>query len=1125
MVCHQGSPASVWLANVVLFYVLMVLFTSVEAVKKKHCLQGDEPFFNATFCAYWNTSHFDWERAVQLCMLLGSQDTLVDVIPRAKSNLMEKFLREENLTNLWIPVNQPVANRSLKYELINRDGEFPVHWTGSRPQSADIPWTMESRKGSCVLLTSDPKNGLGLRMEDCSRRHSVMCITTLIYDDMVKDALAERERVLAKFQHPDPEPTLYFRYNREGNELYLRVDHPERVHQNSTKCYLEGAPLEKTDTSTVKLHPTKDAAEFLIYTKQEGYITCQARVSDSLQLVRTERILRRSTEEGQTYVLAIRYRSILCRKGYCDPADLNYIETVTRRVRDELRMKMHADSVHAFSDYYNINMSELSGSSAIRESLEEPGSDESEDDIGNVVDFPDGLSLDDFSSGRMEEYDPNLDTHDCSDASCCDVDNPNVLTLREAYIGPQTCFRNNTNVVITYRVQLPEEYVKDLSATIRTIVSAVNASGVLMVRSAEFCPVETKDGLTWPVTRTEHTAVPEGPCRHLDGVPVTRQCKGDFINGAYWKDPIGWSSGETCDESEREDKIQHLTRRNISSEEKLKKLRTVLDSEPRHQLKVSEIRAISEIFSSVTTEGLSGVEVPTIASITNSVILLSKNESGSGSLATAQEEFNTSNSILASLDNMLSGVHLSSDREMSVESQFATLVMDVDGSLWDSLSAIRGVATMKISNLRERDIQTLSRIDSLGYILGSDLVSAVLLPDSLFFNESSRHRLVINIFTSPELFGANSSSPFQPQHIISVTVNGTRQTLDGPLRLLFKKEVPSGLENPCVFWDFQANDNKGTWSSKGCELAEESKRLDYDVCMCGHLTHFTRLIQTRSSEEEEPAPLLYISIIGCSLSILGLCGIFVTAAVIPEWRKGTGKKLQLHFSMAVLMLMCSFLMLAAGGDHEEWSALCVASGVLSHFSLLAVYMWTLAIAWYQYRRLTDPLKALDHVPHYLLITALVAWGSPFTLCSVVLATDIDTYGPPHCYPYGKNHLTLVYIPVCFILVVNIVIFLLIVWSIFDCRKCVMKSDCQVNTNPLDIHRIKLRLISSLYLFVLLNLCWVFGFLGWEYLFCITATMQGVSLFLFFVILNKPTRERWHRLLHKRAVELRGLSSS
>ncbi|XP_068087067.1 adhesion G-protein coupled receptor G4 [Anabrus simplex] len=1008
-----------------------------SSCSRTNCLQGDEPFFNATFCAYWHRSHLNWERAVQLCMLLGSRDTLVDVIPRAKSNLMEKFLREENLTNLWIPVNQPVASRPLKYELINRDGEFPVHWNET-PQSADIPWTKEPRKGSCVLLTSDSENGLSLRMEDCSCRHSVMCITTLIYDDMVKDALAERERVLAKFQHPDPEPTLHFRYNTEGNELYLRVDHPERVHQNSTKCYLEGAPLEKTDTSTVELHPTKDAAEFLVYTKHEGYITCQARVSDSLQLVRTERILRRSTKEGQTYVLAIRYRSILCRKGFCDPADLNYLEIVTAsRVRNKLKTKMRADSVHAVK-----------------------------------VDY-----------------------------------------------------RNDTNVVITFRVQLPEEYVKELSAINRTILSALNTSCVLTVRSAEFCPVETKEGLTWPSTRTGHTAVPQSPCRHLDGVPVNRQCKGDFIDGAYWEDPTRWSPGQMCYESEREDKIQHLTRRNISAEEKLKKLRTVLDSEPRHQLKVSEIRAISEIFSSVTTEGLSDAEVPTIASITNSVILLSKNESGSGSLATLQEEFNTSNSILASLDNMLSGVHLSSDREMSVESQFATFVMDIDSSLWDTASAIRGVATTKISNLQEGDIQTLSMIDSLDYIPGSDVVSAVLLPDSLFFNESSRHRLVFNIFTSPELFGANSSSPFQPQHIISVTVNGTRQMLDSPLRLLFKKGVPSGLENPCVFWDFQANDNKGTWSSKGCELAEESKSLDYDVCMCGHLTHFTRLIQTRSSEEEEPAPLLYISIIGCSLSILGLCGIFVTAAVIPEWRKGTGKKLQLHFSMAVLMLMCSFLMLAAGGDHEEWSALCVASGVLTHFSVLAIYMWTLAIAWYQYRRLTNPLKALHHVPHYLLITALVAWGTPFTLCSVVLATDIDTYGPPHCYPYGKNHLTLVYIPVCFILVVNIVIFLLIVWSIFDCRKCVMKSDCQVNTNPLDIHRIKLRLISSLYLFVLLNLCWVFGFLGWEYLFCITATMQGVSLFLFFVILNKPTRERWRRVLNKRAVELHSLSST
>jgi hypothetical protein len=55
--------------------------------------------------------------------------------------------------------------------------------------------------------------------------------------------------------------------------------------------------------------------------------------------------------------------------------------------------------------------------------------------------------------------------------------------------------------------------------------------------------------------------------------------------------------------------------------------------------------------------------------------------------------------------------------------------------------------------------------------------------------------------------------------------------------------------------------------------------------------------------------------------------------------------------------------------------------------------------------------------------------------------------------------------------------------------------------------------TSVLLFFLLGLSWVFGLLAGfstvcAYLFCITATLQGFVLFLFFVLGEKKSRHYW-----------------
>ena len=49
------------------------------------------------------------------------------------------------------------------------------------------------------------------------------------------------------------------------------------------------------------------------------------------------------------------------------------------------------------------------------------------------------------------------------------------------------------------------------------------------------------------------------------------------------------------------------------------------------------------------------------------------------------------------------------------------------------------------------------------------------------------------------------------------------------------------MDNPtCVFWDYEADDGRGDWSTVGCYLVEAS--YDNVTCVCDHLTNFAVLM-------------------------------------------------------------------------------------------------------------------------------------------------------------------------------------------------------------------------------------------------------------------------------------------
>jgi hypothetical protein len=400
----------------------------------------------------------------------------------------------------------------------------------------------------------------------------------------------------------------------------------------------------------------------------------------------------------------------------------------------------------------------------------------------------------------------------------------------------------------------------------------------------------------------------------------------------------------------------------------------------------------------------------------------------------------------------------------------------------------------------ELEESSLHTISSEQEIFSSKLDVAVLLPHSLTAQSSHIALAIFNddrAFQDP-VYKANS-------RIVSINVVGAPKLQDEQyVDIVFRPWAEMGNRS-CAFWDF--NLSGGAWSVKGCELMPSARTM-HDVCRCSHLTHFAEIISPPGVEMDpiHRDLLDIISIVGCSLSLVGLLGIFFTGAAFWQWREQLGNKILLHLSAAVSLNMLVFLITAIRLLHTNY--MCIMLGVILHYSVLASFCWMLVSAGLQFMRLVTVFGS-QHIPHLLLKASVFAWGAPLIPVIVLLAVDSQLYvrdGREFCYPGGLAFYLAVLCPVLMIVTVNLIVFGMIMRHLF--RGSVIKRHVQ-SGRKLAMRRVA----TSVLLFFLLGLSWVFGLLAGistlcAYLFCITATLQGLVLFLFFVLGEKKSRDYW-----------------
>ncbi|KAK3595406.1 hypothetical protein CHS0354_008838 [Potamilus streckersoni] len=505
---------------------------------------------------------------------------------------------------------------------------------------------------------------------------------------------------------------------------------------------------------------------------------------------------------------------------------------------------------------------------------------------------------------------------------------------------------------------------------------------------------------------------------------------------------------------------------------------------------------IADILGKVNTEDISKEVLN--ATLDTVDILIASNSSSTN---IAQESPGDGNRILNIMEDITTKI------EVSISERPLRLIKpNIATSVWEQVgNKIVGIQVLhsNVNFIRNDSIAHLQQEPADNELLDaaiffqSDVLNAtknklgmtVILNDVLFKAGSERYKVVSKIMAA-KLF----------QNGVSITHLGKHY-----VRAVFiSSEEDSRVV--CGYWDYTLNQNGGGWISDGCNHTIDKKR---HICTCNHLTNFAILVdlEAKSIPPEHEQALEFITYVGLILSIIGICLTILTFLCFRHLRRGRGQ--QTLFCLCIPMLCYSIIFLV-GIKRTEYYVPCIAVSALIHYFILAAFMWMLMEGVLQYLRFVKVLGT--YIPNFFIKTSIPAWGVPLVPVIALLAYDYNLYygGLGFCWMKLEALYYTFVIPICLIILVNAIIFIMVTWKIFRRPK-------GMTINQSEWKMTLLSFKAALSIFVILGLTWIFGVVAlggakvvFQYIFVILNAFQGFFIFLLFTAREKQVRDQWAR---------------
>ncbi|XP_053194885.1 adhesion G protein-coupled receptor E2 [Scomber japonicus] len=338
--------------------------------------------------------------------------------------------------------------------------------------------------------------------------------------------------------------------------------------------------------------------------------------------------------------------------------------------------------------------------------------------------------------------------------------------------------------------------------------------------------------------------------------------------------------------------------------------------------------------------------------------------------------------------------------------------------------------------------------------------------------------------------------------IITVTVSNTNTShLEEPVQITFHHLNQADKNNhTCVFWDSSLD--KGAWSDRGCYVKESN--LEYTVCSCHHLSSFAVLMALY--EIENKFELQLITWVGLSLSLVCLFICILTFSLI---RSIKSPRTTIHLHLCITLFISNLIFLAGISQTENKVGCAVVAGLL-HFFCLAAFCW-MCLEGIQLFRMVVLVFNTNFKTLYMMAGG---YGVPAVIVAISALSNAKGYGTEkHCW----LDLTLIWAffgPVCVIIVVNIVFFLITVWKL-------AQKFSSLNPDLHSLQKIKAFIITAVAQLCVLGIMWIFGSFQFDkgtivmsYLFTIFGSFQGVLLFVMHCLFCKQVRDEYGNILSK-----------
>ncbi|XP_059611087.1 adhesion G-protein coupled receptor G2-like [Phlebotomus argentipes] len=696
----------------------------------------------------------------------------------------------------------------------------------------------------------------------------------------------------------------------------------------------------------------------------------------------------------------------------------------------------------------------------------------------------------------------------------------------------------------------------------------------ITVRHTEFClpyKVAESDEIQWMSATIGERSVLQQLCLTTNLLPVYRFCKGDFVIGAKW-DQHNIPVCKEDDIPETTQKLFDLDNSEKAPVELIDRMKVICTSVDSSEFIPADLYLMSSLTRTIAKSNDSDIGFDEIEKM---VTIFSHTMEVNETIAKASQLLNSTNTLLDMNERIVSGVLINASiSNKTISGQEVNRLMGVikveakniiTYVIDPSVANISGIALYRSDgnssdDLSDFTVEYLYKNQSTLDLIENreDLEVATFIPEDLLrrINEINQTiainatqqpkpplRIVINVIANDRFFQVNHNVSFFRVNgrIVTVKIPGYGPNLPTFLPIIFHANQKIVNESQaCGFWDFTPEDRKifSEWATTGCEFLSQSSSIDPPIVLCGcsHITNFAFLVTGVFKHDLPPEEMIIqeihmialdiITVLGCSLSLAGVVGIWITAIFFKTWREKAGSKVLLQLSVAIAIQMLLFLFINAeylvkGVNKTEMRIICITLGALLQYSVLVVFSWMLITAYLQYLRYVV-VFGNPRPPHFTLKSIIVGWILPILPVILVLGLDIDSYLPPNffdegnlqgtsCYPQGNSLYFGVLLPVGLIFIANFAIFIAVIYSI------TRKMDQSSKKNDKEIQMAQIRL--SVLLFFLLGMSWIFGFLVYtqkggnlifNYLFCVTATLQGFVLFAYFVIMDPATRKLWEQ---------------